>query len=112
MPPAPVRRHCVADVTDADREMLDDAGALLSTLVEACEQGGATVVRAARHHFAPQGVTAFLVLAESHASIHTWPEEGAAFVDVFTCGSVDPWPIVQAIAARLGGDARFGSVAV
>jgi S-adenosylmethionine decarboxylase len=49
-------------------------------------QAGATLLNLITHHFQPQGVTGLALLAESHLSIHTWPESGYAAVDVFTCG--------------------------
>jgi S-adenosylmethionine decarboxylase len=53
-------------------------------------------------------VTVAVLLAESHATIHTWPAERVAFVDVFTCGDVDPCRIVADIVAHLGGTATLG----
>lgn len=44
------------------------------------------------HQFAPQGVSGTIVIAESHMSVHTWPENGYAAVDIFTCGGIDPRP--------------------
>ena len=53
---------------------------------------GATIVNAVFHAFNPHGVSGVVVIAESHLTIHTWPEYGYAAVDVFTCGdTVDPW---------------------
>jgi len=64
----------------------------MGTLEQACEVAGATIVERSRHHFSPYGVTAVLVIAESHLAVHTWPEYGYAAVDLFTCGtSVDTW---------------------
>jgi S-adenosylmethionine decarboxylase len=57
---------------------------------EASRQGMATLLNLISHKFHPQGVTALALLAESHISIHTWPENGYAAVDVFTCGQGDP----------------------
>mgnify|MGYP003342703150 FL=1 len=53
---------------------------------EAVEAGKATLVQLVVHQFAPQGVSAVAVIAESHLSIHTWPELGDAAIDYFTCG--------------------------
>ena len=49
-------------------------------------EAGATLCEVMSHRFAPQGVTVLAMLAESHASVHTYPELGTVFVDVFTCG--------------------------
>ena len=53
--------------------------------------------------FVPQGVSIVVVLAESHASLHTWPEQGAVLVDVFACGAMVPQDAVEQLADRLGG---------
>src|SRR5512135_548266 len=95
--PPPVRRHVIADVVGCRPEVLDDIDLLDSALRTACADGGAAVLGGLSHHFVPQGVTILVLLAESHASIHTWPECGIAFVDVFTCGGVEPEPIAEAL---------------
>jgi S-adenosylmethionine decarboxylase len=51
---------------------------------------GATVLKTVSHKFDPQGITAICLLSESHISIHTWPEEGKAALDVYTCGTANP----------------------
>ncbi|MGC8604605.1 MAG: adenosylmethionine decarboxylase, partial [Desulfomonilaceae bacterium] len=58
----------------------------------AAEIAGATVLKTAFQNFNPQGVSGVVVIAESHLTIHTWPEYGYAAIDIFTCGTrVDPW---------------------
>lgn len=59
-------------------------------MVEIARQLGATVLSSSSHKFEPQGVTAILLLSESHISIHTWPEKRFATCDIFTCGSCIP----------------------
>ena len=78
-------RHLMSTIT-ADSEKLDDPDFLLESMIFACRNGGATVLHSHAHKFEPQGVTAFLVLAESHFAIHTWPERNTACLDLFTCG--------------------------
>jgi len=58
----------------------------LNTGKSAVEASGATLLNYVKHTFPQGGVTLLLLLAESHASIHTYPEHGACFVDLFTCG--------------------------
>ncbi len=61
-------------------------------MAQAAEAAGATVLKTAFQDFNPQGVSGVVVIAESHLTIHTWPEYGYAAVDIFTCGAkVDPW---------------------
>ncbi len=78
---------------------LDDAEFLKKTLEKASEAVGAKVVREVIHRFSPVGVTVILILAETHVSVHTWPEHGYAAVDVFVCGEgKDPhmaWDVIR-----------------
>ena len=62
-----------------------------SALREAATTAGATILHSHFHHFTPNGgVSGVVVLAESHISIHTWPERGFAAIDIFMCGACDP----------------------
>ncbi len=85
-------------------ERLDDGAYLADLLASSAREAGATVMHVHTEQFAPQGVTAFCVLAESHVSIHTYPEHHAAMVDVFTCGAdVSPEQIMERITDALVG---------
>jgi S-adenosylmethionine decarboxylase len=80
--------HLIVDLYGASH--LDDQAALDSALRGAAAAAGATVLADHLHHFGEgHGVTGVLVLAESHISIHTWPETGYAAVDIFLCGRSD-----------------------
>ena len=89
--------HLLVDLWDAtnlgDPEMIDRA------LCDAAVAAGATILHSHFHHFSPNGgVSGVVVLAESHISIHTWPERDFAAVDIFMCGSCDPHlaiPVMQ-----------------
>lgn len=75
---------------DAD---LDDTEFLMGVLERAADDVGAKIVRRVAQRFSPQGVSVILILAETHLSVHTWPEHGYAAVDVFICGEGrDPHP--------------------
>lgn len=77
---------------------LDDPALIDSALRRGAEAAGATILHGHFHHFSPNGgVSGVLVLAESHISIHTWPERGYAAVDVFMCGCCDPNDAVPAM---------------
>ena len=105
----PVGRHVLAELGGVAPAVLDDPALLERALGTALTGAGAHVWQVLAERFAPQGVTVVAVLAESHASVHTWPELGSAFVDVFTCGdNADPVAAVHALAAALGA----GSCAV
>ncbi|MBT5569669.1 MAG: adenosylmethionine decarboxylase [Alphaproteobacteria bacterium] len=109
-------RHLLVDLWDA--ENLTDIGYIEDSLRKAAEAAGATVLSAHLHQFTDSGgVSGVLILAESHISIHTWPERDYAALDVFMCGSCNPHnalPILKA-AFNAGGvnlnETRRGVVA-
>lgn len=79
-------RHLIADLRDASR--LEDAAHIEACLIAAAAAAGARLLEVRLHSFGPgQGVTGVAMLAESHISIHTWPEFGSACVDIFMCGA-------------------------
>jgi S-adenosylmethionine decarboxylase len=80
-------RHFIFELFGCDKAILDNLPVIEGAMVEAAEAAGATVVGKVFHKFAPQGVTGVVIIAESHISIHTWPELGYAAVDIFTCSS-------------------------
>ena len=81
--------HLIVDLVGARR--LDDLEFIEKTLVECVEIAGATLLHIHLHHFTPNGgVSGVAVLAESHISIHSWPENGFAAVDIFMCGATRP----------------------
>jgi S-adenosylmethionine decarboxylase len=65
---------------------LDDMAAIRSDMVKAIQAVGASILGQAESRFTPHGVSIVFLLAESHASIHTYPEHNACFLDIFTCG--------------------------
>ena len=73
------------DFYDCDQELINDPAYLERALARAAEAAGATVIKSVFHEFSPHGVTGVIVIAESHLSIHTWPEYRYAAVDIFTC---------------------------
>lgn len=83
---APIGTHCILELYGCPSSLLDDPVLIKQSLREAAKQAKSTLLGEVLHEFEPQGVTALVLLAESHISIHTWPEQGYAAVDVFTCG--------------------------
>ena len=81
-----VGKHCILELYGCKAEHLNDENFLRDAIATAAKESGATLLNLVSHQFDPQGVTALALLAESHISIHTWPEKGYAAVDVFTCG--------------------------
>ncbi len=97
--------HLIIDLHGAKR--LNDIEHIEATLRRCVEAASATLLHIHLHHFQPSGVSGVAVLAESHISIHTWPEQGYAALDVFMCGSADPDKCVpvlrEAFAAKRVG---------
>merc|ERR1711924_141414 len=88
--------HIIIEMWGVEQSLLATVDQVQPKLQKACEAGRFTVLEQQFHGFSPHGVTGVFLLAESHLSIHTWPEHGYAAVDVFTCGvgadtTTDTW---------------------
>ncbi len=84
--------HIIVELSDCNTAVLRDVDQVTKILVEAAQHANAEVLQTAFHRFMPQGVSGVVVIAESHLSIHTWPEYGYAAMDIYTCGDhTDPW---------------------
>jgi S-adenosylmethionine decarboxylase len=92
------------DARVADASLLTDGPRLRAILLDAARAGGATVVGEEFCTFPNGAVTGVLVLAQSHLSIHTWPERALANVDLLSCGGVAGEAVVRAIERRLGAE--------
>ena len=79
--------HLLLELKDCNSELLNDLSYIRQAMIESAQDVGATIVGESFHHFSPQGVTGILAIAESHISIHTWPEYGYAAADIFSCGT-------------------------
>ena len=84
--PRALGTHLLLEMNECDPALLDDMALVKQVLLVAAEEAEATVVGEVFHKFSPVGVTGIVCIAESHISIHTWPEHGYAAVDIFTCG--------------------------
>jgi S-adenosylmethionine decarboxylase len=90
--------HLLIDLWGANN--LCDPNHIDRALREAAEAARATILHGHFHHFSPNGgVSGVLVLAESHISIHTWPERAFASIDIFMCGACDPYDSLPALKA-------------
>lgn len=84
-------KHIILECWDVDTNILGDKLYISQILNKSAIAANATVLFSHFHHFGKNfGVTGILVLAESHISIHTWPEEKYAAIDIFMCGKCDP----------------------
>lgn len=96
-------RHLLVDMHVCDPARLDDLKVVAGSLEAAVRVCGATRIGELTHEFDPQGVTVIVGIAESHISIHTWPEKKKAVVDIFTCGEqMNPEAAVLTIVSFLG----------
>ena len=96
-------RHLLMELKDCNGEVLDDVDALKDALLTAANEAGATVLDESFHRFSPHGISAVVIIAESHLFIHTWPEYGYAAADIFTCGdSVQPEKAAEILIRKLG----------
>ncbi|MEN3035503.1 MAG: adenosylmethionine decarboxylase [Candidatus Methanosuratincola sp.] len=97
-----VGRHFIFELFGCDPKGLDDIRGIEEAMERGAIESGLTILGRVFHQFSPQGVTGVLVVAESHISIHTWPELGYAALDVFTCSkNTDPMKVFSRIAGLL-----------
>jgi S-adenosylmethionine decarboxylase len=95
--------HLLLDLWGA--ENLADPNHIDAALREAAVTAGATILHSHFHHFSPNGgVSGVVVLAESHISIHTWPERSFAAVDIFMCGDCNPYDSIPVLKAAFAPD--------
>jgi S-adenosylmethionine decarboxylase len=93
--------HLLIEIWGASN--LDSPALIDETLCNGALAAGATILHSHFHHFTPNGgVSGVVVLAESHISIHTWPERGFAALDVFMCGCCDPYKVIPFLQAAFG----------
>ncbi len=93
--------HLLADLHGCDARILNDATRLQAAMRHAAEAAGCVILHAQFHQFEPQGVTGLLLIAESHLSVHTWPEHGYAAIDLYTCGAAEPRHAIEDLARAL-----------
>jgi S-adenosylmethionine decarboxylase len=80
--------HLLVELRDCNPEILKSLEKVRNVLVSAAKEAKATIVDISFHEFNPFGISGVVVIAESHLTIHTWPEYNYAAVDIFTCGEV------------------------
>tara|TARA_Y100000768_G_scaffold101895_1_gene74449 strand:- start:142 stop:471 length:330 start_codon:yes stop_codon:yes gene_type:complete len=84
-------KHILFELRGCPSELLDDVEFVVLSLQVSSVHANSELIDINFHKFEPQGVTGLALLADSHISIHTWPEKGLAMCDIFTCG-VDSTP--------------------
>ena len=94
--------HLLLDMANCNKNILDNLKLIRETMKFAAQQSGAQIMGETFHKFTPVGVTGIISIAESHVSIHTWPEFNYAAVDIFSCGkNFDIEKCVRIIAEAL-----------
>ena len=91
--------HVLLELYDCPAALLRTPAISRRILLAAAAAMGATVIEARFHAFNPHGVSGVVVIAESHLTVHTWPEHGYAAVDVFSCGDLDLTAGIDALCA-------------
>lgn len=95
-------RHFLAEYWGCKAHGLDDVARIEALMERAAIAADANIVQSAFHRFSPQGVSGVVVVEESHLSIHTWPEDGYAAVDIYTCGDCSPEAAHHVLLEGLG----------
>ncbi len=85
-----MKRHSMAILSGDFTENLK----VYNFLLQAASNTRLTVLQSNKHDFYPHGTTCVLILAESHITVHTYPEDNKAYVDCFTCGAIDPQTVI------------------
>lgn len=80
--------HLLVELRDCNPKIIKDLAKVKNALVSAAKEAKATIIDISFHEFNPFGISGMVIIAESHLSIHTWPEYGYAAVDIFTCGDL------------------------
>ena len=97
-----VGKHALYDLDfPIDSKILKNRNLMLDLMRKACLQHGATVLHEHVHKFKGGGFTFTIILAESHASAHTWPEHGIATVDIFMCGDCNSFAAMDTFVSLL-----------
>ncbi len=81
-----IGKHIIVELSNCDANIINDLVEVKKILIKASLLANAEIKELAFHRFSPQGVSGVVVIAESHISVHTWPEYGYAALDIYTCG--------------------------
>ena len=106
----PTLRHLLVELAGCPADRLNDVDRVARALRECARLAGTTILSESLQRFEPHGVTGIVLLAESHASVHTWPEHGFAAFDLLSCrgtASLDGIaPALRAAFAALRSEVR------
>jgi len=102
--------HYLIDFVDCNPEVIKFVEPAKKVMLQALNECGATIIGDIFHQFEPFGVSGAVLIAESHSSFHSWPENNFAAVDIFTCGDMKPEVAVDIMKKGFG--ARAANVKV
>ena len=95
--------HLLLELKKCRKNILDDLEFVETAMLDAASEAKATIVEHKFHEFNPFGISGMVLIAESHLSIHTWPEYDYAAVDIFTCGDIiKPQEAAEFLVERFG----------
>ncbi|GEM_PF-1868505 len=97
-------RHLLIDCRAVPRSVCEDDGKFLETIAQGARNAGANVISQVRYHFghnSPPGFTLAVLLDESHCTAHCYSETGHIAIDMFTCGSTNPWEILEYVREHI-----------
>lgn len=80
--------HLLVELRECNPDIIKSLEKVRNALVSAAKEAKATIVNVSFHEFNPFGISGVVVIAESHLTIHTWPEYAYAAIDIFTCGEI------------------------
>ncbi len=96
-------RQILVEFYDCESGSINDVEYIEESMLNATKEARATIISHNFHKFSPYGVSGVVVIAESHVTIHTWPEYNYAAIDIFTCGdTIDPWIIQENLKEAFG----------
>lgn len=101
-------KHFLIELYECNTEIINSVEKVEEIMLEAVRVSGAEIIKPVFHKFKPHGVSGVVVIAESHFSIHTWPEFGYCAVDIFTCGTdVDNESAVKYVKEQFGSGSIY-----
>lgn len=101
--------HIIIDLSDCDPDLLLNSEGSRDFFFKSVKDAGLTIISEGFYRFSPHGFTCFLLLAESHASLHAWPEYNYCAIDLFTCNlQMDLQPLVDILQAHF----RAGHISI
>jgi len=96
--------HLLLEVYNVESSLLNDSKSLVKVITRGILRAGMTILNTFSHDFEPQGVTIVITLAESHFSLHSWPEHNCVSADIYTCGEKNPKIIALELLKHLNSD--------